>query len=355
MAAPVYLLLGPETGEKQERITQIRSQIAKAQGSAPEVHHYWASDDDWEENLYQNLTTVGFFASWQMVILSQVDELGTKEAKKLAEFLKPYLGPKPAGYQFTLVLVTDKTYLKEQKILQTEIPKEYQCTFNEMNDNQKEAWIKGYFHRHGITITPDGISTMLDMVENNTTELKIASDQLILFWQLEKHTDPISGDAIESYMANTKEEDGYTLFPAIMERDLKRSLRILQQIFALGDSKTSFALYSQLLYQARKLLSIEEAYAQNHSEYQAFSNAFVFGARAFVFTQKDKATYHAALTNYSLDQARQVLACIEDYDIPLKSAGDMLMPTWEQLLFTIIRHNGKQVTPFAFITNASLE
>lgn len=355
MVAPVYLLLGPETGEKQERIKAIRNQITQENGSAPELHHYYPTDDGWEGQLYQNLTTVGFFASWQLVILSQVELLGAKESKQLADFLKPLLAPKPAPYQATLILVSDATYLREGKILQTTIPKDLTATFYEMFDDRKEEWIRSYFHRHGLSITPDGISTLLDMVENNTTELKIAANQLILFWQLEKRSAPVDGEAIETYMANTKEEDAFTLFPAIMERDLKGSIRILQQIFALGDSRTSFNLYSQLLYQFRKLLSIEEIYQQTHSENEAFRNAQVFGKNAAVFTPKDKGTYKKALASYSLDQARQALSCMEDADIPLKGAGDMSMTVWEQLLATIILHNGKKVASPIFVTSASLE
>ncbi len=354
MIAPVYLLLGPETGEKQERIKAIRNQIAKENGTAPEFHHYYPTDDGWEEQLYQNLTTVGFFASWQLVILSQVESLGAKESKQLADFLKPLLAPKPAPYQATLILASDATYLKEGKILQTTIPKDLTIFFYEMFDDRKEEWVRNYFRRHGISITPDGISTLLDMVENNTSELKSASNQLIFFWQLEKRSTPVDGDAIETYMANTKEEDAFTLFPAIMERNLKGALRILQQIFAQGDSKTSFTLYSQLLFQFRKLLSVEEIYRQTHSESEAFQNAQVFGKKAGVFTLKEKATYRKALTNYSLDQARQVLSCMEEADIPLKGAGDMCMTVWEQLLATIILHNGKKIAEPVFITAASM-
>lgn len=355
MVAPVYLLLGPETGEKQERIKAIRNQIAKENGSTPELHHYYPTDEGWEGQMYQNLTTVGFFASWQLVILSQVEMLGAKESKQLADFLKPLLAPKPAPYQATLILVSDETYLREGKVLQTTIPKNLTTMFYEMFDDRKEEWVGSYFHQHGITITPDGISTLLDMVENNTTELKIAANQLILFWQLEKRSTPVDGEAVETYMANTKEEDAFTLFPAIMARDLKGSIRILQQIFALGDSRTSFSLYSQLLFQFRKLLSIEELYHQTHSEKEAFLKAQVFGKNAGVYTPKDRTTYHKALSNYSLDQARQVLSCFEDADIPLKGAGDMSTTLWEQLLSTIILHNGKRIASPVFVTAASME
>ncbi len=354
MAAPVYLLLGPESGEKHERIKAILGQVVKEIGSQPEMHHYYPSDEGWENQMYQNLTSVGLFATWQFVILSQVESLSSRECSRLASFLKPLLAQKKQSLSATLILVSDQTYLKEGKVLQSAIPKEYTEVFYEMFENQKEEWIRKYFQRHGVLITPDGIKTLLSLVENNTTEMKIAANQLILFWQLEKRSTPIDGDAIDSYLANTKEEDAYTLFPSILARDLQSSLRILQQIFALGDSKTNYTLYSQLLYQFRKFLSIEEVYSQSRDIDYAFKNATVLGTRAWVIAPKEKAAYKKGLQNYSLMQARKALSALEDYDIPLKSAGDLSQVVWEQLLATIILHNGEKSDPPLFVITAAM-
>lgn len=346
MAGGVWLLLGPEIGRKREHIESIKRKLAKAYGE-PNYHHYHTSDDGWENPFYQDLETVSLFGGWSLVVLSEVDKLTPAQARQLGKFLSS-----KAERQSTLILESDKDFLDRgiKDEIGKFIPRENTLTFAELRDNEKEAWIAAAFRRAGVLITTDGIAALLDNVENNTVELKIACDQLVSYWQNEQKSTPVDADAVEGFLSNTKDEDGTTLFPAIMARDLSASLRILQQIFLMGGSQTSYQLYATLMNLFRRLLLVEEASQSGMSFYDICGGKLkLFGRPVWIISQRDKATFQTGLRNYTLPQTRSCLAALGEADIPLKGAGDMSQLLWEQLLVSLIRHNGAKAQVPQFV------
>lgn len=352
MAYPVYLLLGPENGEKEEKIKAIRGEIAKATNGSYEVHRYHPSDDGWETALWQDLTTSGFFSSWTIVVLEEAETLNKAQLKKLASYVAAVSAPHPGiEATATLLIVSDQPYL--DRTLSGVVPKDATQVFYELSGERKERWVADRFRRSGITVTADGVRMLLDYVDNNTEALRGACDQLILFWQLEKKTGAVDAEAVQTYMANTKDADAFTLFPAIVSRNLPEALRILRQILAMGDSTTSYGLYAGLLYQMRRLLSFEEQYAATGNVAAAFQATTVLGKRAAIFTYPDKRLFQNALANWTVAQTRDMISCMVSYDIPLKGAGDMAPVMWEHLLCTLILHSGRPAPEPVFLVRPS--
>lgn len=340
MARPVYLLLGPEDGAKGDRIKEIYAEAAKAAGSDPDRYHFYPTDDGWEEKMYGVLTTNSLFSPASFVILSQVESLSDPEAKRLCDYVSPLLGKKPPSTPNTLILVSSQTYLPPKKKgvskLQALFPRDKRETFYELFDSQKESWVRSQFQRRKVAVTPDGIQTLLDLVENNTLELRIAIAQIALFWQIEKKKGAVTGEDIESYIANTRMEDSSSLFAAIMKHDLSDALRILHQIFAMGDSSTSTGLYFRLSWQLDKFLAVAETYARTRSLEQAFSQSSVGGRPVSIRNPRDKSVFGAGLRNYPLARARDMRALYGRYEVEIKRAGDMQTLVWEDLIAKMI-------------------
>jgi len=341
MAAPAYLLLGPENGDKQDKLKEILASIKKEVGSEPEIHRFYAFEGE-DDKLFSALDNNSFFSDHRLVILSKIEDLSTQTANAVGKYLTH-----PSSTA-TLVLISDETYVKLPQITK-QIPKENTITFWEMFDNQKQDWVRQFFRRQGITITGEAIDTLLEQIENNTTEMKTICSQLALFWQTDKRQGPIDADAVETYIEHSKNEDGYTLFPAMVKRDLKQSLRILHAILETGDSSTSFTLHAQLLWQFRRLFSVVQLYAASHDENTAFRDASVLGTKAAIFNFRDKQLYRTGLRTYSEEQMKTVMMALGDADIPIKAAGDLTPLEWEKLVYAIVVDSKSFKAPEIFI------
>ncbi|MCH3908448.1 MAG: DNA polymerase III subunit delta [Sphaerochaeta sp.] len=342
MATPAYLLLGPENGAKQERLQQITDNLKRTVGSQPETYRFHASDLD-GDTLYTTLDNNSFFSDHRLVIISDIDVISSSMAAVIGKYLEH-----PSD-QTTLVMESDNTFVKLPQITK-HIPKDATIIFWELFDNQKEDWVRNFFRNQGVTITSDAISTLLELIDNDTAEMRTVCSQLALFWQTGKKKGAIDSDAVETYVAHTKNENGYTLFPAIASRDLKQALRILGAILDAGDSGTSFSLHSQLLWQFRRLRSVIRVWQETHNEATAFAQASILGTPYPIRSLREKNSYRAGIRAYTEAEVTSALMALEDADIPIKSAGDMTRLEWERLLFSLITQSGKQPEQPTFLT-----
>ncbi len=134
----------------------------------------------------------------------------------------------------------------------------------------------------GISITADGIDLLIDLTEDNTQELRLICNQLALFWQIDKRSRPIEEEDVETYIYHSRQEDAFTLFPPLIARggDLKQSIQSLHSILGSGgDSQSSILLVNGLLWQFRRLYSIQETISQGSSENEAYMQAQVQGKK----------------------------------------------------------------------------
>ncbi|WP_320128158.1 DNA polymerase III subunit delta [uncultured Sphaerochaeta sp.] len=341
-----YLLLGPETGEKELRLKEIRNELRKQIGSEPELHRFYPFETENGE-IFAALDNNSLFADYRLVLLSQAENLSTSLATSLAQYLAH---PSTSA---TLIIISSENSVSP-KIMKA-VSRENTKVFYELFDNQKADWVRDFFRRYGQTITSDAIDLLLDLVENNTQELRTTCTQLALFWQSGEKKNAIGADDVEAYIHHSRQEDAFTLFPEIAKGTLKQAIDTLHSILGSGDSGAPILLVSGLLWQFRRLLSIEEALASGSSEYEAFSSANVLGKASSIRNPKDKTTYHIALATYDIRQCRNIIATLADADLASKEAGnDMVELVLEQMLYKIIVKKGEQTKgiPFASFPTA---
>jgi DNA polymerase-3 subunit delta len=341
MIAPSYLLLGPETGEKEQRLKEIRNELRTQIGSEPELHRFYPFETENGE-IFAALDNNSLFADYRLVLLSQAESMSAALSTSIAQYLAH---PSTSS---TLVIISSDNSIAA-KIMKA-VPRENTKVFYELFDNQKADWVRNFFRRYGLTITSDAVDLLLDLVENNTQELKTVCTQLTLFWQTGEKKTAIAEDDIEAYIHHSRQEDAFTLFPEIAKGAFKQSIDTLHTILGSGDSGAPILLVAGLLWQFRRLLSIEEAMASGASESEAFGSANVLGKASSLRNPKDKATYHTALATYDLSQCRKIISALADADITSKEAGsEMIELVLEQMLYRIIVKKGAkaQEIPFA--------
>jgi DNA polymerase-3 subunit delta len=320
-----YLLLGPETGAKETALREIRDQLRQQHGDQLELVRFYPFECEAGE-LTQALFNSSLFSDHRLVILSQAEGANASLMKEILDYLeRPTEGS-------TLVLISNDLYLSSK--ISKLVPKANTQTFYDLLEREKGDWIRTYFRKLGIMITADAVDTLIDISEDNTQELRTICSQLGLFWQIADKGRPIEEEDVDTYVFHSRQEDAFTLFPLMARGDLRQSLRSLAVILGSGESQTPILLLRGLLWQFRRLLSIQEAMAGGSNEFDAFGQASVLGKPNSIRRPKDKTTYRNAVRRWDLNQTQAIIAALVEADLNIKEGGTELT----QLLFERLVH-----------------
>lgn len=297
--APVYLLVGPEEGEKQEFIKSIQQGFEKSVGEKPETYRFYSGQTDMGEvvSLLQNGS---LFASYKFVTVLQIEELKKADLQLLSDYIKS------AESSATLFLLTHE--YRAPAALSKAVPKAQQKTFFELFEDKKREWLTRYFRRAELSIDEDAIEMVLELVENNTLEMKNAADKLILYFG--KGT-ALSADDIEEYIYHSKEENVFTLFQKITVKDFPGSLEVLHKILLSGQY-SGVQLLGGLLWQFRRLLKLSRLLDRRYSPDEAFRQIPLRGKR-------NQRNYMTARSNFPTTRVEAIIALIADFDGRLRS------------------------------------
>ncbi|MGE4454521.1 MAG: DNA polymerase III subunit delta [Sphaerochaeta sp.] len=343
MTSGAYLLLGPEAGAKEQELKNIRSKLRESYGNEIELSRFYPFETENGEILTV-LNNNSLFSDHRLVILSQAEGLSAPMVDAIAAYLAHPVDTA------TLIIISSELYLS-QKIMKA-VPRQNTKTFYDLLENQKADWIRNHFRHLGISITGDATDLLIDLTEDNTQELKTICNQLALFWQIEQRNRPIEEEDVETYIYHSRQEDAFTLFPLIARGDLKQSLQSLNSILGSGDSQSAILLVNGLLWQFRRLYSIQEYIFNGGSEGEAYGQASVQGKSSPIKKPKDKTTYHGALQRYDLASIRKIITALAEADLEVKESGSELTSlVLERLLYRIIKGKGR---PFSTASFASL-
>ena len=291
----VYLFLGPEIGQKTDEILKIQKTFQTQAGVNPELHKFYPYDTSISE-VISLMKNGSLFSNYKFVTFMNIEELKKDDIAELIEYIKS------PGAECTLFLVTDKNSV--DKKITSAIPKKSVRIFWELFENQKKSWISGFFKKEHITITNDAIDMILEMVENNTNDMRNACSKLSIFFG---ENTRIEEEDIENFIYHSKEENVFTLFKKIALADFSSSVEILHKI-ALSGEGSPVQLISGLQWQFRKLLTLSQFFSKQYSREEALSKAQIRGKR-------NQQTYIDGLRNYSTLELQKIIVLIAKYDI----------------------------------------
>ena len=216
---PARLLLGPEEGEKSAFIEKITEALAARLGEPPERSRFYAGETSMAE-IVRCLRNMSLFARHRLVIVSNAEEV--KRAEEVAALVEYLASP---AEDATLLLLSpgfpgdiDRRITGDQKKKTPgAVPFEHQKVFWEMFDNQKQGWVTSFFRQRKISIAAEAVEYILDMVENNTRDMRVECERLALFFGPDA---AITLESVEQYIYHSKEENVFTLFDRICDREL---------------------------------------------------------------------------------------------------------------------------------------
>lgn len=347
MVAPVYLLLGPEAGDKGQRIKDIRAELRQQTGGEPELHRFYPFETENGE-IFVALDNNSLFSDHRLVILSQADELSAAQVTQLVQYIQ-----KPSATA-TLLIVSNETSIASK--LMSAVPKAQTEIFWEMFENKKADWVRTFFRKSGMTINNNAIDLLLDLVENNTQELKNTCSQLIIFLQSDPaHQDqPVTEDDIDNYIYHSRQESVFSLFEHIAQGELERALATLQALIRSGDGD-AIPLIAGLVWQFRRLLSVQILRKEGSTSQEALAGASVFGQKSPIRRRKDQDLYASACSRYTLEDIQRIISLLSDYDIRTREMGtDMQQLLLENCIYQIIVKKGVIAEPLAMASFSSL-
>ncbi len=321
---PVFLLLGPEEGEKNEFISKIISKIKAETATDPEVVRFYAFDAKIVDTVAL-LRNGSLFAKHKLVVLSNVEALKRKdEFASITGYIE-----KPS-HDATLLLLSDGV-AEVDKRLKAKVPKNATKVFWELFENQKVGWIKRFFRDRELDIEPAALEFVLEMVENNTSALRQICERLAAFFGkgvvIRQHD-------IEQYIFHSKEENVFTLFGRISQRDFNSALETLNTIFLSGEADPIQTL-SGILWQVRKLQSLKRLIDDNYQPSEAFG-------RMGMTSKRMQKVYIAAHKNFRGDEVEAILRLVYEFDLRLRShRSDFQRLLLELFLYYVVVRGGR--------------
>lgn len=323
-----YLLLGPEAGEKAAFVETITKQLAKKNGEPPEEHRFYPFETPVGE-VIALLRNGSLFARHRLVSYRNIHELTKKEEVGL---LVDYLAsPSPDA---TLLLESDETQV--DKRIAKAVSGDASKVFWEMFDNQKRGVIKSTFARAGLSIDEDAVEMLLDLVDNNTRDLRSECDRLSLFFGSGKRIELAD---VERYIYHSKEENVFTLFDRIASGDFPATLETLRAILLSGEGN-GVQLVGGLLWQFRRLLAAKGLLAERYGREEVW-------AKLGIRSKRSQRSYAEGLSTYSLPELKRIIVLIARYDALLRSTRAELQPLLLELfLYYCVVRKGSQPEPY---------
>ena len=313
----LFLLLGPEKGQKDQFIKNIRQSLKKKLGEEPESHKFYPFDSEMSQ-IISILRNGSLFSSYKIAVISNAEELKkAQEIKQLNQFCKNM------PEDVTLILVSDSVSI--DKRVDKIVPAAQKKIFWEMFDNQKKSWIFKYFADQGMKIQPDAVDMLLEMVENNTNDLKVACSRLSFYFNI---GDVIAEEDIDNFVYHSKDENVFTLFEKILLKDLNSSLETFSKITLSGEVDPVY-LISGFLRQVRRLLRVKTAVSEGETLQTAFQTYDVRG-------KKNQRITSEGLRKYTLEELELVQQHGEALDRSLRELKKELQVIAFQLYLTRI-------------------
>ena len=299
-----WLFLGPEIGEKKAAIDEIKKKLSLREPLSPpdlEEASYYAGETP-VPVMVSSMQNGSLFSDSRLFYIKCAEGIKKKED---IDLLASYIASHAKGAY--LILISEETGVARG--LEAAVPPNCKRIFWELQDHRKSEWVASFFNSEGFKISPEGIDTILELVENNTAALKQECWRLTLF--LDK-TREITGDDAERWLSHTRQESAFTLFSRMAAGDLSRSLECIRMLLAAKE--TPPGIFAALASCFRKLigyLALKEAGVNDEWEYKKIG----------VSSPGAKRDYASAGRRYNSAGAETCLALTAEYDLLLRSSS----------------------------------
>lgn len=287
--SPVYTFLGPELGQKKEKIKKIKAELIKIYGNIEEERYY--ADETPFSEILPRLETVGLFSDHNLITIENADAITGKEAASLASYLD-----KPVN-ETTIFLLSEKTKLSNT--IEKKLKKYPFEIFWELNESNKSSLVYKIIRDNNLAIEKEAVELFIELISPQSDQITRECMRLVSFFP-EGHT--ITEDDLEKFIYHSKEETVFSLFSFMAVRDLNKSLESAKTLLNQSSSGV-YQITGGLLWQLRKLLALKIMITSGYGATEACNKC---GIRGLTLKQ----SMLSAAKNYSLSDIKKALALI---------------------------------------------
>lgn len=313
---PIFLFTGPEFGQRDDAVAEVKKSQKKQFGEIDE-HLFYLAETPFSQ-IMTILQSGTLFSNGVCVVCKNAELLKKKE-----DFQTISAWLENADFSSVLILISDEISVDAK--LEKLVPPANRKKFWEMFENKKTEWVANFFDKNGYKIKNDVVSLILDLVENNTQALK---NECSRFFACFPKGYEITEKDVENVLTHNKEENVFTLFNEISNAKtpqnvrLEKGLEILQKI-RLSKENFSVVIIAGLASCFRKLVLWHKNGEQA-----------IFGAM-------QQRQYREAAKIWSLGQATAILANLASADMEIRSGGNQLEDViLQKTIYEIVMKNG---------------
>ncbi|MDR0645083.1 MAG: DNA polymerase III subunit delta [Treponema sp.] len=298
------LFLGPEIGEKQDAVAEIRRAL-RGNGAPPEETSFYAGETS-AVAMTAVMRNGALFAEKRLFLIKNAENLKKKnEIDALAAYM---IAPQK---DTVLVVLSDETALA--KPLENAVPPNAKRIFWEMFEDRKREWVFGFFKREGFSITEDGVDAILEMVENNTEALRRECAHLCQFFDKGKQ---IEAESVEKWLSRSRAESAFTLFSRLAVGDLTKSLETMRALLMAKEAPPS--ILAGLAWCFQKLRDYLFLLIEERTRGVPMDAELKKLGLASTRARKD---YENASRRYQVWQADACVSLTAEYDMLVRSMG----------------------------------
>ena len=332
----VLLFLGPEEGLKADELEELRQRISRQHGESSDEHKFYLPDDSMSA-IVDVLRNGSLFSAHRLVTVVGVDQLRKKaDLSPLVNYLD---SPNPDS---TLVLLSDSVRVDAK--LEKLVPGANRKVFWELFENQKHSWVVGFFRKRQVTITPEAIDLFLEVVENNTQELRNEADKLCTYVGAGGSIDV---EEIETFVYHSREESVFTLFRHITGAAFESALTALDKLISSGDA-SPIQVVGGLVFQLRRLLALRLLMDNDVSIETAFSRLNIRGKRI-------QAEYRGGAQKFQASELETAIHLLTEYDALFRSQRPGIHKCLlDLMIYQLLFHSQRLVRPLGLVADDRL-
>jgi len=250
--SPVYLFMGEESYLVDRCLKEIKKSLA-VDDLNMEIFY---SPDSQAEDILNSLCTLPFLSKRRMIVVKDVNKMKVVDAEKLTVYLSNIVETSCFVLLYSANLRREafagrrefmNKCIASENCICVDCRKQYESEIRE--------FIKSEFERRGKIVSDDVILRVLDVNNPDLLDISNEIEKLSLF--VGKDKKDVNRDDLEKVSGYTKEANIYTLVSYLKERDLKKSMFVLERLLKEGEEPLT--VLSAVSSSVRKMISAKSA------------------------------------------------------------------------------------------------
>jgi DNA polymerase-3 subunit delta len=276
---PLYLFVGEETYYHEHALRLLYNTLDET-GRAFNVSVFSIGSSDGASaskataaSAIDNANMMPMMARRRIVVIRDFDKIKEEQTDLVFEYLKR---PSP-----TTTVVFQAASLDQRRKITTALMKTSTIvTFDRLSDEQAKRWVEGYLKPRGCRIEPAALGHLIGLVGTRLTRLSNELDKLVT------HAGGgfITSSSVSELVARAREHSSFELWDAILERDRKRALRLMDRL--LDDGGEPLLILGSLAALYRRMLAGKELMVRGASFEEVSRATGQYGQRAKEFNMR---------------------------------------------------------------------